>query len=80
MGIGYGFAIAMAVAMTGGATMAGDAVKGESDFKKCKSCHSIVASDGTEIVKGGKTGPNLYGARRREKREWSGTKRTSRPT
>lgn len=40
---------------------AGDAAKGEKDFKKCKSCHMIVADDGTEIVKGGKTGPNLYG-------------------
>jgi cytochrome c len=41
--------------------MAGDPAKGESDFKKCKSCHSIIAQDGTEIQKGGKTGPNLWG-------------------
>ena len=41
--------------------VAGDAAKGEEDFKKCKSCHSIVAPDGTEVVKGGKTGPNLWG-------------------
>ena len=34
---------------------------GEKEFKKCKACHSIIADDGTEIVKGGKTGPNLYG-------------------
>ncbi|WP_323008166.1 cytochrome C [Pseudorhodobacter sp.] len=40
---------------------AGDAVKGEKEFKKCKACHEIVADDGTAIVKGGKTGPNLYG-------------------
>lgn len=40
---------------------AGDAAKGESDFKKCKACHSAIADDGTEIQKGGKTGPNLYG-------------------
>jgi len=40
---------------------AGDAAKGEKDFKKCKACHAIVAADGTEIVKGGRTGPNLYG-------------------
>ena len=39
----------------------GDAAKGEADFKKCKACHAIVADDGTEIQKGGKTGPNLYG-------------------
>jgi cytochrome c len=40
---------------------AGDAANGEKEFKKCKSCHAIVADDGTAIVKGGKTGPNLYG-------------------
>jgi len=40
---------------------AGDVAKGEADFKKCKSCHSIVAADGTAIQKGGKIGPNLFG-------------------
>lgn len=40
---------------------AGDATKGEAEFRKCKACHAIVADDGTEIQKGGKTGPNLYG-------------------
>ena len=39
----------------------GDAAEGEKTFNRCKSCHMIVADDGTEIVKGGKTGPNLYG-------------------
>lgn len=39
----------------------GDAAKGESDFKRCKACHAIIADDGTPIVKGGATGPNLYG-------------------
>ena len=39
----------------------GDAAKGEKGFKKCKACHAIVADDGTVIVKGGKTGPDLYG-------------------
>jgi cytochrome c len=39
----------------------GDAAKGEKGFKKCKSCHSIVSDTGEAIVKGGKTGPNLYG-------------------
>lgn len=38
-----------------------DAAKGEGEFKKCKACHMIVADDGTEIQKGGKVGPNLYG-------------------
>ena len=40
---------------------AGDAAKGESDFKKCKACHSIIGADDTVIQKGGKTGPNLFG-------------------
>lgn len=38
-----------------------DAAKGEAEFRKCKSCHTIEAPDGTVIQKGGKTGPNLYG-------------------
>lgn len=50
-----------ALVLAAPALAAGDAAKGESDFKKCKACHSIVKDDGTEIVKGGKTGPNLYG-------------------
>ncbi len=40
---------------------AGDPAAGEVDFRKCKSCHSIIAPDGTAIQKGGATGPNLYG-------------------
>lgn len=40
---------------------AGDPAKGEAEFKKCKACHMIQSPDGTDIVKGGKTGPNLYG-------------------
>lgn len=38
----------------------GDAAAGEDAYKNCKSCHMIVADDGTEIQKGAKTGPNLY--------------------
>ncbi len=41
--------------------LAGDPAAGEADFKKCKACHSIIGADGTAIVKGGKTGPNLFG-------------------
>lgn len=42
------------------AAYAGDAAAGESDFKKCKACHTI--SNGDEVIyKGGTTGPNLYG-------------------
>lgn len=50
-----------ALAATLTPALAADAAKGEADFKKCKACHMIVADDGTEIQKGGKTGPNLYG-------------------
>ncbi|MFW2545450.1 c-type cytochrome [Primorskyibacter sp. 2E107] len=39
----------------------GDAEAGEKVFGKCKSCHMIQDADGTDIVKGGRTGPNLYG-------------------
>lgn len=39
----------------------GDVAQGEKDFAKCKACHAIVSPDGEEIVKGGKTGPNLWG-------------------
>lgn len=49
------------MALAAPALAAGDAAKGEAEFKKCKACHAIVAPDGTEIQKGGKTGPNLYG-------------------
>lgn len=51
----------LTITLAAPAFAAGDAAKGEADFKKCKACHMIVADDGTEIVKGGKTGPNLYG-------------------
>ena len=43
------------------ALAAGDAAKGEKEFNKCRSCHSIVKDDGTAVVKGGKVGPNLFG-------------------
>ena len=51
----------LALAALAAPAFAGDAAKGEADFKKCKACHAIVAPDGTEVVKGGKTGPNLWG-------------------
>ncbi len=38
----------------------GDAAEGEKLFNRCKSCHMIATADET-FVKGGKTGPNLYG-------------------
>jgi cytochrome c len=54
-------ATAALIALTTPAFAEGDAEKGEKLYKKCKSCHMVVADDGTKIQKGGKTGPNLYG-------------------
>lgn len=53
-------ALALSVAAAP-AFAAGDAAVGEKEFKKCKACHMIKDADGKDIVKGGKTGPNLYG-------------------
>jgi len=55
------FALTAAALMaTSTAAFAGDAQAGAKEFNKCKSCHMIASADET-IVKGGKTGPNLYG-------------------
>lgn len=43
----------------------GDAAAGEKVFGKCKACHMISDADGNDIVKGGRTGPNLYGVYQR---------------
>jgi len=51
-------AIAMLFPLPGHAE--GDPEAGESAFRRCKSCHSISNGDET-IVRGGRTGPNLYG-------------------
>lgn len=55
------YRLILAIALLSSPAFANDAAKGEADFKKCKACHAIIAADGTEIVKGGKTGPNLFG-------------------
>ncbi|RGP35626.1 c-type cytochrome [Pseudotabrizicola alkalilacus] len=52
---------AAALALCAAPVFAGDAAVGEKEFAKCKSCHGITAADGTTIVKGGKTGPDLFG-------------------
>ncbi|WP_126975797.1 c-type cytochrome [Frigidibacter oleivorans] len=56
-----GLALALSTAAISVPALAQDAAKGETEFKKCKACHAITAPDGTDIVKGGKVGPNLYG-------------------
>lgn len=55
------FLAALAAIALAGPALAADPAAGEADFKKCKACHAITAPDGTDIQKGGKTGPNLYG-------------------
>jgi cytochrome c len=53
--------LAVAAAALAAPAFAGDPAAGEETFKKCRACHSVIAPDGTEIQKGGRTGPNLYG-------------------
>ncbi|MEB8387059.1 cytochrome C [Rhodobacteraceae bacterium KMM 6894] len=61
MDLGKLFSIAVLSSLLVGAAQADDVAKGEKTFNRCKACHAITADDGTNIVKGGKTGPNLYG-------------------
>lgn len=56
-----GLAAVASLTLASGAAMAQDAEAGAKDFNRCKSCHAITSPDGEKIVKGGKTGPNLYG-------------------
>ncbi len=58
--LALGFGIAAGPLLADGHA-SGDAAAGEAVFKKCKSCHAIVDAEGNNIVKGGKSGPNLYG-------------------
>jgi cytochrome c len=53
--------LALTAAAMAAPAFAGDPAAGEEAFKKCKACHSIIGADGTEIQKGGRTGPNLFG-------------------
>jgi len=54
-------ATAAIMALAAPALAEGDAAKGEKAYNKCKSCHVLQTADGETIVKGGRTGPNLYG-------------------
>ncbi|MBT8153256.1 cytochrome C [Epibacterium ulvae] len=53
--------IAGMIMLAAPAFAAGDIEAGEKGFKKCKACHMVVSDAGETIVKGGRTGPNLYG-------------------
>ncbi|MFS4581441.1 c-type cytochrome [Phaeobacter sp. C3_T13_0] len=52
----------------------GDPDKGEKGFKKCKSCHMVASDSGDIIIKGGKTGPNLWGVTGRTAGTYDGYK------
>ncbi len=53
--------IFVALCVMGSAAFAqGDVAKGEKALKKCKACHSIVDDAGNKLLKGGRTGPNLW--------------------
>lgn len=52
----------------------GDADAGKKVFNKCKSCHMIESASGETIVKGGKSGPNLYGIAARQPGTFDGFK------
>ena len=66
-------AAGVALSLSGAAWAQGDAAAGEKAFKKCKACHAIVNGDEV-IVKGGKTGPNLFGVVGRQPGTYEGFK------
>lgn len=54
-------AVLFAPVFTGAAYADGDVANGEKlTAKRCKACHTIADGDNV-ILKGGKTGPNLFG-------------------
>ncbi len=53
-------AVLFTILSTAQAIAAGDPTKGEQLYNRCSSCHAII-KDGEVLVKGGITGPNLYG-------------------
>lgn len=55
-----GAVLGATLAMPAIAQEAGDAAVGETEFRKCRACHMIRDDSGTDIVKGGATGPNLW--------------------
>lgn len=40
---------------------AGDAAKGEANFKQCQTCHAVINDAGEKLAGNGKIGPNLFG-------------------
>ena len=57
----HAFAALFALPVLADGHASGDAEAGEKAFRRCKACHAVVSDDGDVIMKGGRTGPNLYG-------------------
>jgi len=41
--------------------MSADPERGKEVFRDCRACHSVIDENGRQVVRGGRTGPNLYG-------------------
>lgn len=41
--------------------LTGTAVADDARWRDCRTCHAVIAPDGTELARGGRSGPNLYG-------------------
>ena len=54
-------ALAALLLFPGLASAEGDPAKGEKMYNRCSACHAIINPEGEVLVKGGITGPNLYG-------------------
>lgn len=39
----------------------GPAFADDARWRDCRTCHAVIAPDGTELARGGRSGPNLYG-------------------
>lgn len=37
------------------------AMAGEARWRDCRTCHTVSAPDGSELARGGRSGPNLFG-------------------
>lgn len=53
--------LTLVTALASQAVAAGDPAKGEKLYNRCSSCHAIISPEGEVLVKGGITGPNLFG-------------------
>lgn len=53
--------LSVIVSLFAGPAQAGDATRGKMLFKDCRACHSVIDETETPVVRGGRTGPNLYG-------------------